>query len=123
MPTLLVTDDSIYQRHVLGNLARQEGYDVLQAKTGKECLEIARAQAPDVLLLDLNMPDGNGLEVLETLKKEALKLQIIVISADIQETTKARCLGLGAVDVINKPVKEEVLTKMLQEIFPKARTG
>jgi two-component system, chemotaxis family, chemotaxis protein CheY len=123
MATCLVTDDSMFQRYVLGNLAREEGYEVLEAKTGRQCLEIARTHRPEVMLLDLNMPEGNGLDVLETLKKEALEIQVIIISADIQETTRARCLGLGVVDVINKPVKEEMLRQKLKEVFPRARAG
>jgi CheY-like chemotaxis protein len=117
MPTILIADDSMYQLYVLGNLAKQVGYEVLQARSGKNCLELVRTHAPDLILLDLNMPDGNGIEVLETLKGEAFKGRIFVISADIQETTRAQCLSLGAADILHKPVKEEVLRNKLQEAF------
>jgi len=120
MPTILIADDSMYQLYVLGNLAKQVGYEVLEARSGKHCLEVARTHSPDLILLDLNMPDGNGVQVLETLTEEAFNGQIIVVSTDIQETTRAHCLSLGAEDIIHKPVKDEVLRNKLQEVFAKS---
>lgn len=117
MPTLLITDDSMFQRLVLGKVAKAEGYVVLEAKDGRECLEILRSNTPDVALLDLNMPVLSGMEVLEAAKVEGLPTGIIVITADIQDTTRQRCMELGARALLPKPPQEEMLRATLRKVL------
>jgi CheY-like chemotaxis protein len=63
------------------------------------------------------MPEVDGIQVLETLQSQGIRLRIIVLTADVQEWLKARCLELGATTFLNKPVKQEQLRKALQEIL------
>ena len=107
MPTILISDDSMFQRFMFSKIAQEEGYTVLQAQNGLECLELALANEPDVMLLDLNMPEMTGHEVLLKLSEKGLKSKILVITADIQETTKQRCIKLGVAGFLNKPVDED----------------
>lgn len=116
MPKLLITDDSMFQRFNLAKLAKEEGFTVLEAKNGGEALEMAQAESPDALLLDLNMPDMNGIEVLEALAKRGDALRILVVTADIQDTTRARCRELGVTVFLNKPVDEAPLREELRAI-------
>ena len=116
MPMLIVADDSMFQRFQSAKTAKEAGFEVLEAKDGAECLRLLRENRPDVLLLDLNMPDPGGVAVLEALAAEAADVRVCVVTADIQETTKARCLELGARAFLNKPVDHEALRQILVEL-------
>lgn len=117
MPTLLIADDSIFQRLILGKVAKAEGYVVLEAKNGQECLDVLRTDTPDMALLDLHMPVLSGMEVLAAVKAEALPTGIIVITADIQNTTRQQCLDLGARALLSKPPQEDVLRATLRQVL------
>lgn len=116
MPVLIVADDSMFQRFQSAKTAKEVGFEVIEAKDGAECLRLVRESRPDVLLLDLNMPDPGGVAVLEALAAEATGVRVCVVTADIQETTKARCLELGARAFLNKPVDHEVLRRILTDL-------
>jgi len=116
MPTILIADDSMFQRFQTSKTAVAAGYDVLEAKDGQECLRIILEKRPEVLLLDLNMPALDGLAVMEQLAAQgAIPPRVYVLTADIQDTTRQRCLDLGAHDCINKPVDQAVLGNILAE--------
>jgi len=116
MPTILIADDSMFQRFQTSKTAVEAGYDVLEAKDGQECLQLMLEKRPDVLLLDLNMPALDGLAVMERLAAAgAMPARIYVLTADIQDTTRKRCMDLGAYDCINKPVDQGVLGQLLAE--------
>ena len=116
MPTLLIADDSMFQRFQAAKAGRECGFTVIEAKDGEECLRQAREQQPAALLLDLNMPDPGGLAVMEVLSQELPDIAILVLTADIQETTRARCLELGAKGFLNKPVDAAALLQALQSL-------
>ncbi len=114
MPTLLIADDSMFQRFQAAKMAKSAGFDVIEAKDGDECLRLARECTPRAVLLDLNMPDPGGMAVMETLSQELPDIAIVVVTADIQETTRGRCLELGAKGFLNKPVSEPALLEALE---------
>ena len=113
MPTVLIADDSMFQRFQAAKTAREAGFDVIEARDGEECLRLAREHRPALLLLDLNMPDPGGLAVMEALAKDLPGIPVVVVTADIQETTRARCLDLGAKVFLNKPVDADALRQAL----------
>jgi CheY-like chemotaxis protein len=117
MSRVLITDDSVLQRKTLSAIVQDEGHEVDTANNGREALEKIQANPPDCLLLDMLMPEVDGIQVLETLQSQGIRLRIIVLTADVQEWLKARCLELGATTFLNKPVKQEQLRKALQEIL------
>lgn len=114
MPLLLIADDSMFQRFTLAKVAKTMGIDVLEAKTGAECLELFSRHAPDAMCLDLNMPDMTGFEVLDALAAQAGPPPVAVITADIQDTTRQRVLRHPFVTLFNKPLPEETLKDFLQ---------
>jgi len=116
MPTLLIADDSIFQRMILGRMAKSLGYDVLEASDGNQCLELLREHGPDAVLLDLNMPGLHGLDVLKAMREDGLTQPVVVISADIQETTRQRCMALGAKDILYKPFDQQTLHQVLKDL-------
>lgn len=118
MPTVLICDDSMFQRFMIGKVAKELGHDVLEAMDGQDCLDKARAMHPEVVLLDLNMPVLGGIEVLEALAGEGDTSRVVVLTADIQDTTRARCLALGAREVVNKPLGESPLRDLFRRVLP-----
>lgn len=117
MSRILITDDSLLQRKTLSAIVQDEGHTVETATNGREALEIIRANPPDCLLLDMLMPEVDGIQVLETLKANDCRFPVIVLTADIQEWMKTRCLDLGAAAFLNKPVKQDWLCATLKQIL------
>ena len=117
MPVLLIADDSMFQRFQTAKTAKEAGFDVIEAKDGEECLRLAREKRPQALLLDLNMPDPGGVAVLEVLSRELPDIQVCVVTADIQETTRLRCMELGAREFLNKPVDQAALRQTLAALL------
>lgn len=117
MPKLLIADDSMFQRFQSAKVAKDCGFDVIEAKDGEECLRICREQHPKAVLLDLNMPDPGGLAIMEILARELSGIHIVVVTADIQETTRRRCLELGACGFLNKPMDPAALCQILQPLL------
>ena len=107
----------MFQRFQASKIAKEVGFDVVEAKDGGECLHLAREHRPVAVLLDLNMPDPGGLAVMEVLARDLPDMHIIVVTADIQETTRARCLVLGARDFLNKPVDPAALRQALEALI------
>lgn len=109
MPRIILVDDSQFQRKMMKGYLEELNLEILEASNGLEGLELFNSVKPDLMILDLLMPKKNGLEVLEEIKNYDKKTPIIIVSADIQETTKAKIEELGAYEFINKPPKKELL--------------
>ncbi|GAB7080619.1 hypothetical protein JCM14635_22920 [Megalodesulfovibrio paquesii] len=104
----------MFQRFNIAKVARGVGFEVLEAKTGAECLELLQQHAPEALTLDLNMPDMTGFEVLEVLATAPSPPKVAVITADIQNTTRERVEVHPFVTLYNKPLAEATLKDFLQ---------
>ena len=98
---LLVDDDTLLRRSLTYQL-EHEGYQVTTAETGRKALNAARTEQPDLILLDIGLPDANGLDIARTLQRE-LDTPIIFLTARDQETDIVVGLELGAEDYITKP--------------------
>nr|WP_255699471.1 response regulator [Tychonema sp. BBK16] len=108
--SILVVEDSWLTRRVICKILRAEGYETWEASSGPEALEVLETQTPDCMLLDLLMPDMEGREVLQALRERGIKVPVIVITADIQSTTREECMELGALAVIHKmPNSDELV--------------
>ncbi|MGL1958394.1 MAG: response regulator [Colwellia sp.] len=111
---LLICDDSnMARKQVARSLPDGWDVDVSFANDGVEGVKAIREGKGDVLLLDLNMPNMDGYEVLEEILAQDLPTLTIVISGDIQPEAHKRVTGLGALDFIQKPVSKEKLTEVL----------
>jgi len=98
---LLIEDDSQIRRFLRASLITQ-GYELIEAGTGREGLALAAAQVPEVILLDLGLPDMEGLEVIKQLRSWS-SVPIIILSARGQERDKVANLDAGADDYLTKP--------------------
>jgi diguanylate cyclase (GGDEF)-like protein len=111
---ILVVDDSRTQLEWLVKVLEREGYAVSAASDGGEALRKARTEAPDLVLLDMILPDMDGLEVLRVLKArgEEQFIPVIVLSAKSDLDSKVACLRVGADDFLAKPFAEaEILAR------------
>lgn len=117
---IVIADDSISARallkHALGKVM-SIGYEIFEAKDGLEAVELFKNKNPDIVFMDLTMPNMNGLEALKEIKKMNLEAKVVMVTADRQKETKKELMTDGASDVINKPVDcdelEEICHKML----------
>jgi two-component system KDP operon response regulator KdpE len=101
-PRILIVEDEASLRRFLGPTLGTRGYQVLLAATAAEGLALARSHNPDLVLLDLGLPDADGLQVLADIRSWSRK-PIIIISARNQEKEKVRALDMGADDYLTKP--------------------
>ncbi len=114
--SVLVVDDSpIARKMLIRALPAEWDIEITQASNGLEALAAYRAGKVDVMFLDLTMPDMDGYQVLETLRKEDLNCLVIVVSADVQELAQQRVLALGAIAFIRKPITAEGLSEVLKQ--------
>jgi signal transduction histidine kinase len=102
---ILVVDDEELNRILLATNLRQSGYHVEMAEDGKQALQLLRAQAFDVILLDLIMPRMDGYQVLAEMKQDAdlRRTPVIVVSSSDEMESIVRCIELGATDYLTKP--------------------
>ena len=107
-PLILVIEDEPHMRRFLGAALRGRGYQVVEASTGREGLMQAAGRNPEVVLLDLGLPDTDGLDVTRELRRTT-STPIIVISARGLEQDKVAALDLGADDYLTKPFSEQEL--------------
>jgi len=116
MASILVIDDSSFARKSVVRMLAVAGNHVLEAANGREGLEKAEKHKPDCIILDLLMPEMDGLEVLRALKERECAIPVIVVSADIQETTRKECMELGIVAFIRKPFNANELLDIVMGI-------
>ncbi len=108
-PSILIVDDTPVNLQLLAGLLKERGYRPRPVTSGKLALQAAMAEPPDLVLLDINMPEMNGYQVCERFKgNERLReIPIIFLSALSETVNKVRGLQLGAVDYIGKPFQIE----------------
>jgi len=109
MKKILVIDDSWLTRRGIIGILGSDKYEMIEALNGQDGIEKIEKEKPDCILLDLLMPEMGGIEVLKALREKADSAPVIILSADIQETSREQCFKLGAFEFINKPPNENEL--------------
>lgn len=94
-----------------------QGYEFIEGENGLEALDLMVEHAPDVVVCDLNMPTMGGIECMETMRSRGLKFPVIVLTADIQKSTKEKCLNLGAKCIITKPIEGDALSVAVKQVL------
>jgi two-component system KDP operon response regulator KdpE len=118
---VLVVDDEPQIRRSLRVALRANGYEVEEAATGEAALEVAAALAPDLVILDLSLPDMDGVQVCRRLR-EWTQLPVIILSAHGDDEAKVRALDEGADDYVTKPFSvPELLARMRVAVRRAAR--
>lgn len=108
---ILTIDDEAYIRQSLRTYLEDYGFVVFEAENGRKGIEVFEQQAPDLVLLDLRMPEMDGLQVLEILSKQAPDIPLVVASGTGNMTSVVQALRLGAWDYIFKPIEDMTVLK------------
>ena len=120
MAVVLIVDDNPGARWVLSDLVTRESHSVLEAGDGREALEVYRARRPDLVLMDLFMPEHDGFEAIRALRTEFPDSRIIAVSADwmVGDTNGLRVARkLGADVTIRKPFNVAVVCAAIAQLL------
>ena len=121
MRRVLLVEDNPDLAFGLRTSLEVEGYDVLHAETGARGLETALAEAPDLLVLDLMLPELSGYEVLRRLRREGRELPVLILTAKGEEADKVQGFRLGADDYVVKPVGVLEFLARVEALLRRAR--
>lgn len=121
MIKLLIVDDEAGLCDYLKGYFEPKGYQVFTAANADSALEIVKKESPELVLLDINMPDKDGLEALRLIKKESARTKVIMVTVNDDPDTKAKAKSLGADEFIRKPYTtgylEDVVILKVNEII------
>ena len=114
---LLVEDDSLL-RHAFKLLLEDAGYAISEAGTAAHAIATAQAEEPDLILLDMGLPDANGLDVARALRKGGMRdTPIIALTGRVGAEEKAACIEAGCTSYLTKPIEPKSLVKRLEEFL------
>ena len=120
-PRILVVDDEPNILSTLAPLLRARGYEVVTAMSGRGAVETAEREQPDLIVLDLGLPDMDGVDVCRIVR-ESSSVPIVVLSARGSEGDKVRALDLGADDYVTKPFGAEELLARIRVALRRSET-
>jgi DNA-binding response OmpR family regulator len=118
--TILVVDDESKLRDMLRLYLEQEGYRVVEAANGREALYVARYEKPELIILDLMMPELGGYEFMRLYAKEA-ETPVIILTAKVEDQDKILGLELGADDYVSKPFNVRELVARVRAVLRRAQ--
>jgi len=119
-PVILIAEDSLDGREMLGTLLQLKGYDVVCAENGVQALEVALTASPDLMLVDLELPRLDGLNVARNIRRNA-RLQhvpIVIVSGHDPEKHRQAALDAGCTDYLMKPIDFSRLDAILKHNVP-----
>lgn len=118
-PLILLVDDTPLNIRILGRILKNDDYEIAVAVNGKETFDFIENKIPDLILLDVMLPDINGFDICAKLKSEdrTKEIPIMFLTAKVEVEDKVKGFKLGAVDYITKPIEEEeVLVRVRTQI-------
>jgi DNA-binding response OmpR family regulator len=114
--TILVVDDSIVIRKMVEIALENESYNVISVATGKEAFSFLDSKNPDLVILDIMLPDVNGLDILKAIKAKT-EIPVVMLSAKDTPKETSQAKELGADDFIPKPFRDEELVGKIHELI------
>lgn len=118
---ILVAEDETSLNDLLQDALRMNGYETISAKHGLEALRLIREEKPDLVILDINMPQLDGFGVIEKLRNENNNVPVIVLTARDQKDDKSIGFGLGADDFVTKPFGLEELLMRVTAVLRRSK--
>jgi len=113
---VLIVDDDKDIVTIVSTILSGRGWDIKAAYNGREALEAVTSSKPDIILLDIMMPEMNGIEVLKRIKKIDINARIIMITAFGDVESYLDSMELGAYEYINKPFETDELLEMIDRV-------
>jgi twitching motility two-component system response regulator PilH len=119
MARVLIVDDSPTETHKMSTILDKHGHEVLTAESGEEGVATAKAQLPDVVLMDIVMPGLNGFQATRQLSKNdsTSHIPVIIVTTKDQETDRLWGQRQGAKGYLTKPVNDTVLMSAINEVL------
>ena len=115
--TVMIVDDALFMRNILRGIVTEKGYIVVaEAASGIEAMKNLHSHHPDIILLDIILPDSNGLDLLQSINASHPRSKVVVCSAIGQEQVMQKALDLGAKAFIQKPFKPEKVIDVLESL-------
>jgi two-component system, cell cycle response regulator DivK len=120
---ILCVEDNPQNMRLVRKILRHEGYEVLEAEDGASGLALTEAEKPDLILMDVNLPDIDGLEVTKLIKAQAhlVHIPIIALTANAMYGDEERCLAAGCDGYIAKPVSKEKLLSSVEDYLSREK--
>ena len=118
---ILITDDDRNLRKVLMHELAEQGLEVHEAENGLKTMKLLKKDEYDVLLLDLNMPDIGGMDVLKELKDEEITTEVVILTAHATVASAVNAMKMGAYDYLTKPFEIEELLAVIEKAYEHKR--
>ena len=117
--TILHVEDNLENRLLVKRLLLSEGYTVVEAESGTDCLKVLLTLHPDLILMDINMPDMDGYALTNQLKSNSafLDIPIVAITANVMKGDRERSLEAGCDGYLQKPVDIDTLTSQIEKFI------
>jgi len=115
MAKILIVDDSGLARRSVRKILETAGHDVIEAQDGLAALELYFTEKPDLALLDVTMREMDGIEVLNRIREFDPTAMVIIVSADVQNSTREMAADGGAVAFVIKPIQPAVLLAAVED--------
>ena len=119
---ILVVEDEKSIAHFISTVLANNGYEAMQARSGSEAISMISSHCPDLIILDLGLPDMDGLDILRQLRSWS-SLPVVVVSARAHEKDKVTALDLGADDYLTKPFGTDELLARVRTAIRHTRTA
>ncbi len=125
LPLVLIVEDASFNLHAERITLEATGYRVINTEEGASAIVLAKLHHPDLILLDLGLPDMNGLTVIETLKADdtSRDIPILVCTADDRAETRDASVAAGCTDLLLKPFSSEQLVDAVERILDGPRAA
>jgi twitching motility two-component system response regulator PilH len=119
MALVMIVDDSPTEVHVMRTALEKHGFDTVSAASGSECIALAKEMHPDLILMDIVMPDVNGFQATRALTRDpsTRSIPVVMVTTKSQESDRIWGMRQGAVDYIVKPVTASDLVAKAEEIL------
>jgi two-component system cell cycle response regulator DivK len=123
MPTVLYIEDDQANRTLVRRVLEAEGFQVLEAEDGQQGLEVAREERPDMILVDISMPDMDGYEVTARLRRmgEVGRVPIVALTANVMKGDREKTLAAGCDGYIPKPIDIDALPDQIARFLRKKK--
>ncbi len=115
---IMLVDDAAFMRMMIKNTLTQGGYtNIIEAENGAEAVDKYKAESPDLIIMDITMPEKDGIQALREIKEYDANSNIVMCSALGQEKLVLEALKLGAADFIVKPFKPDRIMETVAKFF------
>ncbi len=115
MKTIMVVDDSAFTRSIHKGIVEALGHQVVEADNGRQAITLFKEEKPDLVLIDLLMPDIDGMDAAREILALDQDARIVICSTDKQAYRRKEAKEIGVVDFVAKPVDPQALTRVIKE--------